>query len=85
MVSHQQIKNKFSKKFSVFETLIIFFLKIKFSDGTESLKDCWICYDVERTDAGPLIQPCLCSGDVASVHHDCLRRWLVEVRNILII
>lgn len=49
-------------------------------DGdTESLKDCWICYDAERTDAGPLIQPCRCRGDVSSVHHDCLRRWLVEV------
>ncbi|KAK6622521.1 hypothetical protein RUM44_002333 [Polyplax serrata] len=47
-------------------------------EGTESLKDCWICYDAERTDAGPLIQPCNCSGDVSSVHHDCLRRWLVE-------
>ncbi|KAL0276682.1 UNVERIFIED_CONTAM: hypothetical protein PYX00_004198 [Menopon gallinae] len=45
---------------------------------SEPFKDCWICYDPERTDAGPLIQPCKCSGDVSSVHHDCLRRWLVE-------
>lgn len=52
-------------------------------DGdTESLKDCWICYDAERTDAGPLIQPCRCRGDVSSVHHDCLRRWLVESSSI---
>ena len=42
-------------------------------------KDCWICYDSERQDVGPLIQPCQCRGDVSSVHHDCLRRWLVEV------
>ncbi|XP_018353010.1 PREDICTED: uncharacterized protein LOC108754870 isoform X2 [Trachymyrmex septentrionalis] len=41
-------------------------------------KDCWICYDNERQDAGPLIQPCQCRGDVSAVHHDCLRRWLVE-------
>lgn len=43
-------------------------------------KDCWICYDSERQDAGPLIQPCHCRGDVSAVHHDCLRRWLVEVK-----
>ncbi|XP_043278637.1 uncharacterized protein [Venturia canescens] len=41
-------------------------------------KDCWICYDNETQDAGPLIQPCQCRGDVSAVHHDCLRRWLVE-------
>lgn len=44
-----------------------------------SSKDCWICYDSETQDAGPLIQPCQCRGDVSTVHHDCLRRWLVEV------
>ncbi|RVE50782.1 hypothetical protein evm_004531 [Chilo suppressalis] len=41
-----------------------------------SSRDCWICYDSSRPE--PLIQPCRCSGDVAAVHHDCLRRWLVE-------
>lgn len=40
-------------------------------------KECWICYDNEKTE--PLIQPCQCTGDVSSVHHDCLKRWLVEV------
>ncbi|XP_012174481.1 uncharacterized protein LOC126915284 isoform X1 [Bombus affinis] len=50
-----------------------------FSDGTSiNSKDCWICYDSERQDAGPLIQPCQCRGDVSAVHHNCLRRWLVE-------
>ncbi|XP_049879961.1 uncharacterized protein LOC126376539 isoform X2 [Pectinophora gossypiella] len=39
-------------------------------------RDCWICYDGAR--AEPLIRPCRCTGDVAAVHHDCLRRWLVE-------
>ena len=39
-------------------------------------KDCWICYDNDK--AEPLIQPCKCTGDVSSVHHECLRRWLVE-------
>ncbi|XP_066585932.1 uncharacterized protein [Prorops nasuta] len=49
------------------------------TDGVSvSSKDCWICYDSERQDAGPLIQPCQCRGDVSAVHHDCLRRWLVE-------
>ncbi|XP_061163717.1 uncharacterized protein LOC133172899 [Saccostrea echinata] len=41
-------------------------------------QDCWICYDPDRTDAGTLIQPCQCRGDVASVHHECLRKWLIE-------
>lgn len=50
-----------------------------------SLVDCWICYDPDRTNAGPLIQPCKCSGDVSSVHHDCLRRWLVEVGFVTIV
>lgn len=48
------------------------------SSSQERLSDCWICYDSERTDAGALIQPCLCKGDVGSVHHECLRKWLVE-------
>ena len=42
------------------------------------LSECWICYDSERKDAGPLIQPCLCRGDVSVVHHDCLKTWLIE-------
>lgn len=42
--------------------------------------ECWICYDTERTDAGPMIQPCDCRGDVGAVHHHCLRKWLMEVR-----
>ncbi|XP_033643629.1 uncharacterized protein LOC117303515 [Asterias rubens] len=40
--------------------------------------ECWICYDPHRTDSGPMIQPCQCKGDVAYVHHDCLKRWLME-------
>ncbi|XP_045460371.1 uncharacterized protein LOC123670848 [Harmonia axyridis] len=39
-------------------------------------RECWICYDSDKPD--PLIEPCACTGDVSSVHHDCLRRWLVE-------
>lgn len=39
-------------------------------------KDCWICYDNDKLE--PLIQPCRCTGDVSSVHHECLKRWLVE-------
>lgn len=41
---------------------------------------CYFCYDPERKDAGPLIQPCECRGDVATVHHECLRRWLLQVK-----
>lgn len=46
--------------------------------ATDKLLDCWICYDSDRSDAGSLIQPCLCKGDVGAVHHECLRKWLVE-------
>ncbi|XP_028179206.1 uncharacterized protein LOC114366518 isoform X2 [Ostrinia furnacalis] len=41
-----------------------------------SARDCWICYDSGRDE--PLIRPCRCTGDVSAVHHECLRRWLVE-------
>lgn len=44
----------------------------------EKTLECWICYDTDRIDAGPLIQPCHCKGDVSFVHHDCLKMWLVE-------
>ncbi|KAK7095451.1 uncharacterized protein [Littorina saxatilis] len=50
-----------------------------FDTETSSTKwDCWICYDPDRKDVGPFIQPCQCKGDVATVHHDCLKKWLVE-------
>ncbi|KAL1497504.1 hypothetical protein ABEB36_008454 [Hypothenemus hampei] len=39
-------------------------------------RECWICYDNDRNEQ--LIQPCDCTGDVSSVHHECLRRWLME-------
>nr|XP_006820411.1 PREDICTED: uncharacterized protein LOC102810141 [Saccoglossus kowalevskii] len=48
------------------------------ADTVPGAYDCWICYDPERTDAGALIQPCNCKGDVATVHHDCLQKWLME-------
>ncbi|KAK7068265.1 hypothetical protein SK128_028038 [Halocaridina rubra] len=50
----------------------------KTEEGGSSGAECWICYDNERTDAGPLIQPCDCRGDVRAVHHNCLRKWLME-------
>lgn len=47
--------------------------------SVSSLRECWICYDTsENTSAGPMIEPCLCRGDVAAVHHNCLRQWLME-------
>ncbi|CAG9813252.1 unnamed protein product [Phaedon cochleariae] len=39
-------------------------------------RECWICYDGDKKEQ--LIQPCDCTGDVSSVHHECLRRWLME-------
>lgn len=50
------------------------------ADLDAARSECWVCYDSERTDAGPMILPCLCKGDVAAVHHDCLKRWLIEVQ-----
>lgn len=44
--------------------------------------DCWICYDSENTDR--LIQPCDCKGGMELVHHDCLKKWLLEVRIIYV-
>ncbi|RWS07451.1 uncharacterized protein B4U79_07983, partial [Dinothrombium tinctorium] len=46
--------------------------------SSRSIRECWICYDTERSDAGPLIQPCACKGDVGVVHHECLKLWLME-------
>ncbi|RWS29522.1 uncharacterized protein B4U80_01252 [Leptotrombidium deliense] len=48
------------------------------SGSSRSVRECWICYDTERTDAGSLIQPCSCKGDVSVVHHECLKQWLIE-------
>lgn len=48
-------------------------------ESRAQLHQCWVCYDMERTDAGSLIFPCKCKGDVAAVHHECLKRWLNEV------
>lgn len=47
--------------------------------GEDKTPECWICYDSDRDDVGAMIYPCNCKGDVSAVHHDCLRRWLVEV------
>ncbi|XP_028395018.1 uncharacterized protein LOC114519143 [Dendronephthya gigantea] len=41
--------------------------------------DCWVCYDADRQDAGAMIFPCKCKGDVAAVHQNCLKRWLMEL------
>lgn len=48
------------------------------SNKSLSVPECWICYDSERKDAGPLIRPCSCKGDVSAAHHDCLKKWLME-------
>lgn len=46
------------------------------SSSTNIHRECWICYDSDKPDA--FIEPCECTGDVSAVHHDCLRRWLME-------
>ncbi|GIY20059.1 RING-CH-type domain-containing protein [Caerostris extrusa] len=53
-------------------------VKAGLSKSLEKIPECWICYDPERLDCGPLIQPCKCRGDVSVVHHECLKQWLVE-------
>ncbi|CAL1265086.1 unnamed protein product [Larinioides sclopetarius] len=53
-------------------------VKAGLNKSLEKLPECWICYDPERLDCGPLIQPCKCRGDVSIVHHECLKQWLVE-------
>lgn len=42
--------------------------------------ECWICYETmeSKPEAGQLIEPCECKGDVSAVHHECLLRWLME-------
>lgn len=47
-------------------------ISINEDDGFLDRRECWICYDGEKSE--PLIQPCACTGDVSSVHHECLRR-----------
>lgn len=47
----------------------------------EDDEECFICRSAERTDMGALIQPCQCRGDVKSVHHDCLKEWLIKSSN----
>ncbi|XP_065580886.1 uncharacterized protein LOC136040575 isoform X2 [Artemia franciscana] len=46
------------------------------SPAVSSHCSCWICYDSDVPEK--LISPCACKGDTSLVHHDCLRRWLVE-------
>lgn len=38
------------------------------SEENESLLVCWVCYDQDKKE--PLIQPCQCTGDLRSVHHE---------------
>lgn len=57
-----------------------YFLKFLLADSKADLSgECWICYDTDTLTNGPLIHPCDCKGDVAAVHHNCLRKWLMEV------
>lgn len=53
-------------------------IKSEINKSLEKIPECWICYDPEKPDCGPLIQPCKCRGDVSIVHHECLKQWLIE-------
>lgn len=72
---------KYPKEIELQEKRDLVDAKSPLDSSSVNNKDCWICYDSETQDSGPLIQPCQCRGDVSTVHHDCLRRWLVEVHN----
>lgn len=51
----------------------------KLDENGDRKAECWICYDTDTTEAGSMIFPCACKGDVGAVHHECLKRWLIEV------
>ena len=58
---------------------MLFFNALLVDENWDKKAECWICYDGDTSDAGPMIEPCACKGDVGAVHHDCLKRWLIEV------
>lgn len=39
---------------------------------------CWICYEDANTKENPLITPCMCTGSLSFVHHDCLSKWIMS-------
>ena len=39
-------------------------------------ESCKICYMGNEDVSNPLISPCLCSGSMRQVHHDCVVRWI---------
>lgn len=51
------------------------------TDESKGKRECWICYDDETSEQ--LIQPCDCKGGTKYVHHECLKKWLMEVNKIL--
>ena len=81
-ISFPYIIHRISKNItSIFQGSFRYIRKMSmfsFADEERTL-ECWICYDPDRTDVGPMINPCECRGDVSAVHHDCLQRWLMEV------
>lgn len=78
ILKRAQRKSLTSTSYASHELKSLVDLDDKKSSEIASLAECWICYDTERTDAGPLMQPCACKGDVSAVHHDCLKTWLME-------
>ena len=41
--------------------------------------ECSICKDPDNEEGGSLIRACNCKGDIGVRHHECLKRWLIEV------
>ncbi|XP_065845375.1 uncharacterized protein [Oscarella lobularis] len=54
-------------------------LQASYSSTSLALGQCWICYDNKSSDS--LIRPCKCSGDLQAVHHDCLKKWILQENN----
>lgn len=79
-MAHVLLKMSYRLRSSFVDTFIF----LKTDENWDKKAECWICYDSETTEFGPMIEPCACKGDVGAVHHDCLKRWLIEVSSILL-
>ncbi|XP_018543668.1 probable E3 ubiquitin-protein ligase MARCHF10 [Lates calcarifer] len=44
----------------------------------EEEAQCRICHSGDSSPTNPLLTPCLCSGSLRFVHHDCIRKWILK-------
>lgn len=68
------LQSLISRKYSGYSTFTI--TEDDLDKRVEEKSECWICFDDTSTDE--FISPCLCKGGMAKVHHNCLKRWLLE-------